>query len=110
MSIIVKEPEKKAKPSIYAHTWVKKDDNDFELHVEGTIMLRIWRTSAETWSMLGRIGEKTYKGTRPSLEEAAKAADRLLYKKFPHVWTTTDARAIIAPWRGDLHFDQDEKS
>ena len=103
MSIIVKEPEKKAKPSVYAHTWVKQDDNDFELHVEGTIMLRIWRTSAETWSMIGCIGEKTYKGTRPSLEEAAKAADTLLYKKFPHVWTTTDARVIIAFWKGDLN-------
>ena len=27
-------------------------------------------------------------------------------KKFPHVWTVTDARAIIDPWRGDLNFEE----
>ena len=34
MSIIVKEPEKKAKPSIYAYTWNTELDGSFTLRVE----------------------------------------------------------------------------
>ena len=47
------------------------------------------------------LGKVTMRSVR-RWKTAAKTVDRLLYKKFPHVWTVTNARAIIAPWKGDL--------
>lgn len=108
MSLIVKQPEKK-KPTPWAlYTWTKKDENDFELRVEGSITMRVYK-HADGWEMVACTAEqKTYRGTRPTLEDAAKAVDRLLYKTNPRAWTVTDARAIM-PWKGDLNFE-DRKS
>lgn len=107
MSIKIDVPVKPPKPSPYKHAWVKVAENDFHFVVEGCITQRIWYDAAEDlWFMSCSAKGKTYKGTRATLEEAAKASDRLTYKNFPHIWTVTDARAIIDSWKGVLKFNE----
>ena len=101
MSIIVKEPEKKAKPSIYAYTWVEELTGGFTLRVEQRFLARIYE-DAGLWKTAVKIGEVIDRANHSDQETAVKYVDRMLYKKFPHVWTTTDARVIIAAWKGDL--------
>ena len=100
MSIIVKEPAKKAKASPYTYAWVKDANGRFILEV-GVDTFYIWE-QAGFWHATAHIAGQSYHSERPTLEEAAKAVDRLLYKKFPRVWTQTDARAIIRPWAGNI--------
>lgn len=54
------------------------------------------------WQMEVRINGHKYKGTRPTLEEAFKAADRLIYEKAKDVWLQSRCGAVIAPWVGNL--------
>lgn len=61
----------------------------------------IWEQAGK-WTATARINGKNYHAERDTLEDAAKAADRLLYKTMPKVWTVTDVRAIITPWKEDL--------
>jgi uncharacterized metal-binding protein len=110
MSLIVSTPKKKEKQSPYKHAWVR-DDNGLYGLIIGEDVFFIWEARGGVWNkilwkMSASIGGKKYRGERPTLEEAAKASDRLLYKNLPHVWTVTDARAIIDPWRGDLNFEE----
>jgi hypothetical protein len=91
-------PSKKVSP--YKHTWVR-DDNGLLGLVFGENVMFIWEENG-VWISTATLDGKKYRAERATLEDAAKAADRLLYKKFPHVWTVTDARGIIAPWKGDL--------
>jgi hypothetical protein len=101
MSLIVKEPAKKAKASPYTYAWVMADTGLLSLTFDENEMCLY--EEAGLWIATATIDGKRYRAARQSLEDAAKAADRLLYKKFPHVWTQTDARAIISPWKGDLN-------
>jgi len=105
MSIIVKEPEKK-KPTPWAkYTWVKASENNYTLRVAEGFLARIyadeglWRTAIKTSAGIVR-------DTHFTLEDAAKFADRKLYKALPKVWTQTDVRAIISLWKGDLTFEE----
>lgn len=99
--MIVKQPEKK-KPTPWAkYTWVREENGVFGL-VIGEDVFFIWEEHG-TWIMTAKIGDKHFRGERRTLEDAAKASDRLLYKNLPKVWTVTDARVIINPWRGDLN-------
>lgn len=107
MSLIVKAPAKKEKQSPYSYTWKTIGENCFELDIEGKIKLRIWQMRGKTvWYIRARIGAQNFYGERYTLESAAKACDQMLYKKFPHVWTVTDARVIISPWKGELTFEE----
>lgn len=100
MSLIVKAPAKKEKQSPYKYAWKKDECGRFVLEFEKNAFY-IWE-QAGVWTATAHIGGQNYHAKRPTLEAAAKAADRLLYKTFSHVWTQTDARVIISPWRGDL--------
>jgi hypothetical protein len=104
VSLIVKEPEKKKAASWAKYTWVKDDNGRFVL-VVGVDTFYIWE-QAGYWYATAHIDGQSYHAERPTLEEAAKAADRLLYKKLPKAWTVTDARGIISPWKGDLNLCQ----
>ena len=103
MSIIVKEPERKKKdPVSWAkYTWVEELTGGFTLRVEQRFLARIYE-DAGLWKTAVKIGEVIDRANHSDQETAVKYVDRMLYKKFPHVWTTTDARGIIAPWKGDL--------
>ena len=109
MSLIVSAPKKKEKQSPYTYAWVSDSDVDsYSLHIAGVITQRIWVQDG-VWCMRTTVynnGKSGFAGHRPTLEEAAKASERLLYKNFPHVWTVTDARAIMKSWKGDLRFDE----
>jgi hypothetical protein len=103
LSLIVKAPEKK-KPTPWAkYTWIKDANGRYQL-VVGVDTFYIWE-QAGIWTATAHIDGQSYHAERPTFEEAAKAADRLLYKKLPKAWTVTDARAIIA-WKGDLNFEE----
>ena len=102
MSIIVKEPAKKAKPSIYAYTWNTELDGSFTLRVERRFLARIYE-DAGLWKTAIKTVDELDRANHSDQETAVKYVDRKLYKKFPHVWTTTDARCIIRPWKGDLN-------
>lgn len=102
MSVIVTAPPKKPKVSAYKYAWARDDNGLFGLIIDTRAVLYIWQDGRE-WRMTAQFGDKKYNGTRSSLEGAAKAADRLLYKNLPKEWTITDARAIIRPWEGDLN-------
>jgi hypothetical protein len=100
MSLIIKKPEPKPKQSPYKYAWTRVDNGPMNLVFDDSEM-SIWEENGE-WIAAATLGGKKYRTSRDTLEGAAKAADRLLYKNFPHVWTQTDARAIINPWKGDL--------
>jgi hypothetical protein len=93
-------PRASTKVSPYKHTWVRADNGLLSL-VFGHNSMLIWEENG-VWISTATLRGKKYRAERATLEYAAKAADRLLYKTFPHVWTVTDARVIIAPWKGDL--------
>jgi hypothetical protein len=101
MSLIVKAPTKKEKQSPYTYAWVRRESGLMTLVFDDNIMM-LWEENGE-WIITATLAGKKYRATRNTLEGAAKAADRLLYKNFPHVWTQTDARVIINPWKGDLN-------
>lgn len=108
MSLIVKAPAKKEKQSPYSYAWKAIGTDCFQLDVPEKIKLRIWKhKEKKIWYIRARVGKENYYGERFNLESAAKACDRMLYKKFPHVWTVTDPRVIIDPWKGDLKFDEE---
>jgi hypothetical protein len=48
------------------------------------------------WQMRVRIGNQWYRGERPTLEEAFKAADRLIYEKAKDVWLKSKATAVTS--------------
>jgi hypothetical protein len=105
MSLIVKEPEKK-KPTPWAKfAWIKASEDNFTLRVGYEFLARIykdaglWKSAVMTKSGVDRV-------EHPDLETAAKYVDAFLYKKFPRVWTITDARVILTPWKGDLTFEE----
>ena len=103
MSIIVKEPERKKKdPTSWAkYTWVE-GPTGYTLRVEDRFLARIYE-DAGLWKTAIKTVEEIDRANHSDLETAAKYVDRLLYKKFPHVWTVTNARCIISPWKGDLN-------
>jgi hypothetical protein len=105
MSLIVSAPKKKDKQSPYTYAWTKVKEDAFELQVPEKITMLIWRDGV-IWHMRSLIGMQRFFGVRASLEDAAKAADHLLYKNFPQIWTVTDARAIMKSWKGDLRFEE----
>jgi len=102
-SLIVSAPAKKEKQSLYKYAWVLDTDvNSYNLTIPGLITQNICEFENE-WHMNTHLGNKHFVGVRPTLEEAFKASDRLLYQHFPKEWTVTDARAIMASWREDLN-------
>lgn len=108
MSLIVSAPKKKEKQSPYTYAWVMDADVDnYSLRIVDVVTQRIWLQDG-IWCMRTVFnnsvgGESVFTGQRQTLEEAAKASDRLLYKNFPKEWTVTDAHAIVDSWRGDLN-------
>ncbi len=54
------------------------------------------------WEMLLQVNGKRYVGSRPTLEEAFKATDRLIYKEAKEYWLRSDARAVLEQWKGTL--------
>ena len=56
----------------------------------------------EGWTMAVVIDGKRYLGNRPTLEEAFKATDRLIYQHARKYWLRMDSRVIMEPWKGDL--------
>lgn len=54
------------------------------------------------WEMLVVVSGQRYTGQRPTLEDAFKAADRLIYEKAKDVWLQSKCTAAIAPWVGTL--------
>jgi hypothetical protein len=68
----------------------------------GNVDARLTRTLS-VWQMRVRIDKQWYAGTRTSLEEAFKAADRLIYLKAKDVWLKSKCTAAIAPWVGNLN-------
>jgi hypothetical protein len=107
MSLIVKEPERK-KPTPWAkYTWVKESEDNFILRVESDFLARIYKDEKlGLWKTAIRLKDRIDRANHSDLETAAKFADTLLYKIVPKVWTVTDARIIIAPWKGDLTFEE----
>ena len=108
MSIVVKAPAKKAKAVWWKHEWVK-DDGVYCLLIDGRFEATITPASLcdadpHGWFMTVTMDGKRHSGQRATLEEAAKAVDRLLYKNLPREWTLTNANAIM-PWKGDLTFE-----
>ena len=103
MSLIVGAPKKKEKESPYKYAWVREESGLMGL-VFGDNVMYIWEEHGK-WIMTATLGGKKFRGERGSLEDAAKAAERLLYKNFSNVWTQTDASAIINPWKGDLTYE-----
>lgn len=104
MSLIVSAPKKKEKQSPYTYAWVRQENGLFGLVFKENVMY-IWEEGGK-WIMTATLGKEKFRGERKTLEDAAKAADRLLYKKFTHVWTVTDPRVIIDPWKGDLNLEE----
>ena len=105
MSIIVKEPERKKKdPTSWAkYTWIEESPDNFTLRVEDRFLARIYKDAAlGFWKTAIKTELDIDRANHTDLETAVKYTDRLLYKKFPHVWTVTNARVILAPWKGDL--------
>jgi hypothetical protein len=103
VSLIVKEPEKK-KPTPWAkYTWVLDADGSFTIRVDKDFLARIYEDKKlGCWRVAVRLRDGVQRTEHQDLEAAAKFADTLLYKIVPKVWTVTDARVIIAPWKGDL--------
>jgi hypothetical protein len=54
------------------------------------------------WKMLIVIDKQRYTGERPTLEEAFKVTDKLIFQKAKQAWLNSDCKAVIAPWQGDL--------
>ena len=103
MSIIVKEPERKKKdPVSWAkYTWVEELTGGYTLRVEDRFLARIYE-AAGLWKTAIKTAEGIDRADHSDLETAVKYVDRLLYTKFPHVWTVTNARCIISPWAGNI--------
>jgi hypothetical protein len=107
MSLIVSAPKKKAKQSPYTYAWVLEPDGSFTLRAAALCLARLHLSELRPgWRIAAKMNGEVKRGDFESLEDAAKAVDRLLYKNFPHVWTVTDARVIVDPWRGDLNFEE----
>lgn len=62
---------------------------------------KLW-PEAGRWAMTLAVSGKTFRGVRPTLEEAFKATDALLYQEAKKVWLKTLCHAVIAPWAGKL--------
>lgn len=102
MTLIVKEPERKKKdPTSWAkYTWTLTEQG-YILRVDSDFLARVYQDGA-IWRTAIRTKAGVERDEHKNLEAAAKFADHRLYKCFPHVWTVTNARVIIAPWKGDL--------
>jgi hypothetical protein len=105
MSIVVKAPAKKAKTVWWKHEWTTETGKAgvYFLVIDGLFAATI-QSGGSGWLMTVTVDGVHYSGQRATLEEAAKAVDRLLYKNLPHEWTLTNANAIM-PWKGDLTFE-----
>jgi hypothetical protein len=65
-----------------------------DTHVEASIK----PAAGQQWEMLLRAHGQRYKGTRPTLEDAYKALDDLMFKVAKPYWLKQDAHAVIMPW------------
>lgn len=54
------------------------------------------------WHMLVEVDGKRYAGARPTLEDAFKATDRLLYKQARDYWVKSICRAVLEPWAATI--------
>ncbi len=52
--------------------------------------------------MVLQVNGKRYVGSRPTLEEAFKATDRLIYKEAKEYWLKSDASVVLEQWKGTL--------
>jgi hypothetical protein len=98
---ITSPPKVSKKVSPYKYTWKLETDSSFTLRVAKDFLARVYAIKS-VWRMAVKMNGKLYRGERATLEAASKAVDRMLYKNFAHAWTMTDARCIIAEWKGDL--------
>ena len=54
------------------------------------------------WDMVVEVNGKRFVGSRPTLEEAFKATDHLIYKQAKDYWLRSDASVVLEPWKGTL--------
>ena len=101
------EPRKGAPATpFYRHVWVKQEGGleGYDLIIPELFTAHIWMEEGGAWLATMYFGGRRYVAdSRPSLEAAFKAVDRIMYKYFPHECTLTASRAIMAPWKGDLN-------
>ena len=55
------------------------------------------------WDMVLEVNGKRFVGNRPTLEEAFKATDHLIYKQAKDYWLRSDASVVLEPWKGVLN-------
>jgi hypothetical protein len=53
--------------------------------------------------MAVKINGKNYVGNRPTLEDAFKATDRLIFLHTKDIWAKSDASAVLESWKGVLN-------
>jgi hypothetical protein len=54
------------------------------------------------WTMVVDIEGNHYVGNRPTLEEAFKATDQLIFKHARTYWLRSICRAVVSPWCSEL--------
>ena len=57
----------------------------------------------DVWFMAVKINGKNYVGNRPTLEDAFKATDRLIFLHTKDIWAKSDSSALLEPWKGVLN-------
>lgn len=106
MALLITVPAKKPKENACKYFWTvapNRTDDDFYLVIGLDDGARIWKNEAgRPWHMRLKINGKTFVGERETLEDAFKATDRLIYKNASHVWTQSDAHAVLVFFEGDL--------
>ena len=115
MPLLITAPAKKQKENACRYAWVNRDDDPslpplpagcsrFSLMIDEFTRDRVLIWSHDgLWHAWAQLKGKTYRTERRTLEDVFKSADRLIYKNFPHVWTSTNCRVILDLWAGNLN-------
>jgi hypothetical protein len=93
MGVQPEEPEPKV--------W-KVSGPGYEFSAEGCVA-NIMPCTDGHWHMVVHVGAKHYYGNRPTLEEAAKATNKLMHDKANEAWSGSHWGVVLAPWQGDLN-------
>ena len=101
MPLLITAPAKKQKENACKYFWKDDERAGYVLVIDESNGARLWEEAGQ-WHMRAALKGQTYTGARDTLEDAFKATDRLVYKNFPHVWTSTNCRVILEKWEGVL--------
>ena len=113
MPLLITALAKKLKENACKYFWklAPNSVDDFYLVICLDNGARVWKDPAgRPWRMRVKADGKVFSGERETLEDAFKATDRLVYKHFPHVWTSTNCRVILDLWAGDLSTIENSES